>query len=153
MAPFKQYQRRRRSSGTNASGRGRSRDVSHAASTQSNIRSASRYSSVSRRSSTTSTQDQAQRQAASRRTSTRSERPISVATSRTFAGDDQSIATTEPAPGEFENDVDMLNEVIMAVNLTDRGTVGCAYYVARDEKLYFMEDVRLGGPDVIDACA
>ena len=45
----------------------------------------------------------------------------------------------------------MLTEVIMAVNLTERGTVGCAYYVARDEKLYFMEDVPMGGPDVIDA--
>ena len=58
---------------------------------------------------------------------------------------------TEPPPDDFEADIDMQNEVVMAVNLTDRGTVGCAYYVARDEKLYFMEDVRMGGPDVIDA--
>ena len=40
----------------------------------------------------------------------------------------------------------------MGVNLTDRGTVGCAYYVARTETLYFMEDVKLGGADVVDAC-
>lgn len=38
----------------------------------------------------------------------------------------------------------------MAVHLSERGTVGCAYYVAREEKLYFMEDVKLGGPDVVD---
>lgn len=40
----------------------------------------------------------------------------------------------------------------MAVDLRERGTVGCCYYVARDEKFYFMEDVKLGGVDVVDAC-
>ena len=48
-------------------------------------------------------------------------------------------------------DSDFLGEVVMAVNLAERGTVGCAYYVAREEKLYFMEDMKLGGPDIIDA--
>jgi len=47
---------------------------------------------------------------------------------------------------------DALNEVIMAVDLHERNTVGCCYYVARDEKLYFMEDAKLGGVDVVDAC-
>jgi DNA mismatch repair protein MSH5 len=47
---------------------------------------------------------------------------------------------------------DALNEVIMAVDLRERNTVGCCYYIARDEKLYFMEDVKLGGVDVVDAC-
>lgn len=62
------------------------------------------------------------------------------------------MLTVEPRPDNFEADMEMLNEIVMAVNLTDRGTVGCAYYVARDEKLYFMEDVRLGGADTVDAC-
>lgn len=47
-------------------------------------------------------------------------------------------------------DNDSLNEVVMAVDLRDRGTVGCCYYVARAEKLYMMEDVRNGGIEVID---
>ncbi|KAI7476960.1 hypothetical protein KC364_g5395 [Hortaea werneckii] len=42
-----------------------------------------------------------------------------------------------------------LDEVVMAVNLTERGTVGCAYYAARTEKLYFMEDVKFGSADVV----
>jgi DNA mismatch repair protein MSH5 len=42
-------------------------------------------------------------------------------------------------------------QVIMAVDLTLRGTVGCCYYVARDEKLYFMEDLQFGEVDVVDA--
>ncbi|KAF2182192.1 hypothetical protein K469DRAFT_636979 [Zopfia rhizophila CBS 207.26] len=39
----------------------------------------------------------------------------------------------------------------MSVDLRELGTVGCCYYVARDEKLYFMEDAKLGGVDVVDA--
>ncbi|KAI9656836.1 MAG: MutS protein msh5 [Bathelium mastoideum] len=39
----------------------------------------------------------------------------------------------------------------MAVDLRDRSTVGCCYYVARDEKLYFMEDVKLGSADNVDS--
>lgn len=39
----------------------------------------------------------------------------------------------------------------MAVDVRERGTVGCAYYVAAEEKLYFMEDVKLGGADVVEA--
>ena len=65
-----------------------------------------------------------------------------------------SDATFRPHHASSDADAvnDDLAEIIMAVNLTDRGTVGCAYYVAREEKLYFMEDAQLGGPDVIDAC-
>lgn len=59
-----------------------------------------------------------------------------------------------------ENDIDIqdreegdsLNEVIMAVDLRDKGTVGCCYYFAREEKLYLMEDVKYGGIEVIGAC-
>jgi DNA mismatch repair protein MSH5 len=40
----------------------------------------------------------------------------------------------------------------MALDMRDRSTVGCCYYVAREEKLYLMEDVQLGGLGVIDAC-
>lgn len=46
----------------------------------------------------------------------------------------------------------MLSEVIMAVNLTDRGAIGCAYYVAQTETLYFMEDVQMGDVDMVDSC-
>lgn len=49
-------------------------------------------------------------------------------------------------------DSDSLDEVIMAVDLRDKGTVGCCYYVAREEKLYLMEDVKYGGIEVIGAC-
>lgn len=38
----------------------------------------------------------------------------------------------------------------MAVDMRDRGTVGCCYYVARTEKLHLMEDVKFGSADVVD---
>ncbi|KAF2686455.1 hypothetical protein K458DRAFT_476351 [Lentithecium fluviatile CBS 122367] len=52
----------------------------------------------------------------------------------------------DPDPGD-----DAVNEVVMAVDMQRRDTVGCCYYVARHEKLYFMEDVQFGGVDVVDA--
>lgn len=47
---------------------------------------------------------------------------------------------------------DTLSEVIMVVDVTPRGTVGCCYYVAREEKLYFMEDIQIGNVDIVDNC-
>jgi DNA mismatch repair protein MSH5 len=51
---------------------------------------------------------------------------------------------------ERDEDFDALNEVVMAVDLRDYGTVGCAYYVAREETMYFMEDAKLGGKEMIE---
>lgn len=48
---------------------------------------------------------------------------------------------------------DTLGEVIMAVDMTPRGTVGCCYYVAREEKLYFMEDIQIGDANIVDTRA
>ncbi|KAI9849063.1 MAG: MutS protein msh5 [Thelocarpon superellum] len=39
----------------------------------------------------------------------------------------------------------------MAVDVKDRDTVGCCYFVAREETLYFMGDGKLGGQELIDA--
>lgn len=47
-------------------------------------------------------------------------------------------------------DADSLNEVIMCVDMRDRGTVGCCYYVARTQKLFIMADVTYGGIEVVD---
>lgn len=53
---------------------------------------------------------------------------------------------------DYEQDLDMTNEIVMAVDMNARGTVGCSYYVAAEEKLYFMEDVTFGGVEVVDNC-
>ena len=46
---------------------------------------------------------------------------------------------------------DTLSEIVMAVDLTTRGTVGCCYYIAREEKLFFMEDIQFADVDAVDA--
>lgn len=46
--------------------------------------------------------------------------------------------------------LDDLNEVIMAVDMRDRDTIGCSYYRAQDEKLYFMEDAKMGNVDIVN---
>ena len=43
-----------------------------------------------------------------------------------------------------------LDDVIMAVDVKGRDTIGCCYYFAREEKLCLMKDVRLGSLDMID---
>lgn len=47
-------------------------------------------------------------------------------------------------------DADALNEIIMAVDVRERGTLGCAYYIAREEKLFLVEDIKLADLDIID---
>ncbi|KAH8697365.1 putative DNA mismatch repair protein Msh5 [Talaromyces proteolyticus] len=45
---------------------------------------------------------------------------------------------------------DDVGQVIMAVDLKERGTVGCSYYVVSEGRLYILGDIQLGGKDVID---
>jgi DNA mismatch repair protein MSH5 len=104
---------------------------------------------TSRRSSGSALQGQGHRRS-SRDTS---ERPPSSLDTRTHirhgtvdADDTSQIAREEPP------DVELLSEVIMAVSLTDRGAIGCAYYVAQTETLYFMEDVQMGDAEMVDSC-
>ncbi|TIA61527.1 hypothetical protein D6C77_03421 [Aureobasidium pullulans] len=67
----------------------------------------------------------------------------------------QPSASVAPSQSrdDFDDDVsdEALDEIVMAVDMKPRGIVGCAYYVAAEEKLYFMEDVELGGPEVVEA--
>lgn len=152
MPPFKVSQKRRRSSETTATQRNvRSRTVSHAGSSQSNVRSVSRHSDVSRTPSTDSPNVPGRRQARRPEPTDRSTPSISRRSSRTLVGDEAG-EDIRPPVDDIDQDLDALNEIVMAVDLGHRGSVGCSYYVAREEKLYFMEEVQLGGPQVLDSC-
>ncbi|EEP81051.1 predicted protein [Uncinocarpus reesii 1704] len=41
----------------------------------------------------------------------------------------------------------------MAIDMRDRGTVGCSYYVADEKKLYILADIIYGGIDVVETHA
>lgn len=45
-----------------------------------------------------------------------------------------------------------LCQIVMAMDMKERGTVGCCYYVADDQKLYLLEDITSGGLEVIEMC-
>ena len=60
--------------------------------------------------------------------------------------DQQSAAVDE------DNADETLDNVIMAIDMKEHGTVGCAYYVAREERLFCMEDIVHGGIDTLETC-
>lgn len=101
---------------------------------------------------TSSTPGVRDRRRESRTQLTHSDRPDPRTQARSEVVNEQSIASIRDRPDDGLLDDEVLNEVVMAVNVTDRGIVGCAYYVASSEKLLLMEDMPLGGPDVVDAC-
>ena len=44
------------------------------------------------------------------------------------------------------------DEVIMCVDMRERGTVGCCYFESSTGSLHLVEDIQCGGLDVIDTC-
>ena len=71
-------------------------------------------------------------------------RSVSIAPSRDKRYEDDDVI-------HGREDEDSVYETVMAVDLRDRETVGCSYYVSREEKLYLMEDVKLGGLDFMES--
>lgn len=47
-------------------------------------------------------------------------------------------------------DADALGEVIMAIDLSKAGHLGCAYYIAAEEKLFLLEDVPMAGAEIVE---
>lgn len=47
---------------------------------------------------------------------------------------------------------DELDQVIVAIDSRESGTVGCSYYSVREEKLYLLGDLRHSDSEVIDSC-
>ncbi|TVY28135.1 MutS-like protein [Lachnellula hyalina] len=73
------------------------------------------------------------------------------------AGNSLSRAPDSPRAAYEETDAeiqqregaDSMNEVIMAIDMKG-GTIGCSYYIAREEKLCMMQDIKYGGLDIVD---
>lgn len=61
------------------------------------------------------------------------------------------VARENGFEGEQEEESD-LAEVIMCVDMRERGTVGCCYYESSTGNLHLVEDIRCGGLEVIDTC-
>jgi DNA mismatch repair protein MSH5 len=63
--------------------------------------------------------------------------------------DRRQIGSVAPAINHDDSD-ESLNHIIMALDIKERGAVGCAYYVAREERLFCMEDYPRGGLETMD---
>lgn len=63
----------------------------------------------------------------------------------------EAVASTNGVLPQELDDEDLC-QVIMAIDIKDRGTVGCSYYNAQEEKLYILEDIARGGKDIVDKC-
>lgn len=83
---------------------------------------------------------------------------ISIRSASSHVAAPPSVQTQNSDVGIEENesdiqereDQDSMNEIVMAVELKERGTIGCAYYIAREEKLCVMADISIAGLDIID---
>jgi DNA mismatch repair protein MSH5 len=51
---------------------------------------------------------------------------------------------------QHEDGREELDHVVMALDVREQGKIGCAYYVAREERLLCMEDVPRGGVETVD---
>lgn len=47
---------------------------------------------------------------------------------------------------------DFMEQIIVALDMRDKGRIGCAYYVASEGRLSCMEEVCGGGVDVLEKC-
>ena len=52
--------------------------------------------------------------------------------------------------GDGVEEDESLSERIMALDMRNRGNIGCCYYVAQHEALYLLEDIRSAGLETID---
>jgi DNA mismatch repair protein MSH5 len=59
-------------------------------------------------------------------------------------------ATETDAEIQEREEHDSVNEIMMAVDIKKGGTVGCAYYTAREETLYLMQDLPSGDLAIVD---
>jgi DNA mismatch repair protein MSH5 len=59
---------------------------------------------------------------------------------------------TENEESPTNRDTEPLDEVVMAVDVRGSLIIGCSYYVAREETMYFMEDCKLADTSLVDAC-
>ena len=66
-------------------------------------------------------------------------------------GHGSSQPQTYHAADNEEIDED-LEQVVMAIDRQQKGTIGCAYYVASNETLYCLQDMVNGSLEAIETC-
>lgn len=57
-----------------------------------------------------------------------------------------------PTAGTEDDILDDMAEIVLAVDVKEKGTVGCCFYSASDERLKILSDAQLGGKEFVDMC-
>ena len=79
--------------------------------------------------------------------------PTSQETLRARAPPSCNAEQFQPDSAMIEYSIDdELEQVVVAVDMRDSGTVGCSYYSALEEKLYLLGDLRHSSENIIDSC-
>ncbi|KAI5865013.1 hypothetical protein GGS23DRAFT_557266 [Durotheca rogersii] len=65
------------------------------------------------------------------------------------SGDDEDDSR-ENGTSLSSEEADATGEIIMAIDMKDNEGVGCAYYIAADEKLFLLEEVAALGIDLVE---
>ncbi|RAH61060.1 DNA mismatch repair protein Msh5 [Aspergillus piperis CBS 112811] len=78
--------------------------------------------------------------------------PSSQETLRARAPTSNNAEQFRSGSAKFEYSIDdELEQIVVAVDMRDSGTVGCSYYSALEEKLYLLGDLRHSSKDIIDS--
>jgi DNA mismatch repair protein MSH5 len=79
-------------------------------------------------------------------------RPGASRSAASSSSDQDVVRAYDETEAEVQEreDSDALNEIIMAIEMKERGSIGCAYYIAREEKLCLMEDIKMAGLEIVD---
>lgn len=48
---------------------------------------------------------------------------------------------------------DDLEQVMVAIDIRESGTVGCSYYSAQEETMYLLGDMQSAGTEILDSCS
>ncbi|OJI90821.1 hypothetical protein ASPTUDRAFT_163445 [Aspergillus tubingensis CBS 134.48] len=77
--------------------------------------------------------------------------PTSQETLRARAPPSYNAEQFQPDSAMIEYSIDDEEQVVVAVDMRDSGTVGCSYYSALEEKLYLLGDLRHSSENIIDS--
>jgi hypothetical protein len=115
--------------------------------------SSSRQVSISRRNTPLASSKRPAESQEGQRKRQRAQQPLSRLRGHSNTPSSHAPPTTSQLDAEIraeEAEDEFLDHVVMAIDIRDRDTVGCAYYVAQQQSLICMEDIVGGGTEVLD---
>ena len=62
---------------------------------------------------------------------------------------DNIVAAVEDEAEEAD-ETDVADEIIMAIDMRNRDTIGCSYFTMVEETLYVLNDIKYGGIEIVE---